>query len=296
MRWADGHRGPIQPEPWAGRDATFASEPSRVREWSTLETGSATMSFSTIGPAAYVVAFGGGLVSFLSPCVLPLVPAYLSVINGLDATQLAEPTRARSLGIARDTGLFITGFAVVFIALGTSASGVGRVLFRNQLLLTRLSGITLLAMGLFLLGSLVLRTPWLYQEARFHPDLGRFGRAAPLIAGLAFGFGWTPCIGPVLGSILTIAATQHRVGAGATLLAAYSLGLGVPFLASGLLFSRLTGTFAWVKRHVRLVVVGSGASLVLFGVLLVFNKLLWVTSALQDLLRAVGLDRLINLG
>ena len=104
-------------------------------------------------------------------------------------------------------------------------------------------------MGIFLLGSLFLRAPWLYQEKRFHPQLGRFGDAAPVVAGVAFGFGWSPCIGPILGSILAIASTQDRVWAGATLLVAYTLGLGLPFLVTGLALGRVSGALSWVKRH-----------------------------------------------
>jgi cytochrome c-type biogenesis protein len=192
--------------------------------------------------------------------------------------------------------LFIGGFSAVFILLGLSATTIGQLVFDNQLLLTRLSGALVLGMGLFVLGSLVLHTPGLYRDARFHPDLGRCGAAAPGVAGIAFGFGWSPCIGPVLGSILTIAATQGRAWAGGTLLAAYSLGLGVPFLISGLIFGRLTGVFRWLKQHLVAVTAISGGSLVFFGVLLVFNRLVWVTTQLQTLLRGVGLDRLIELG
>src|SRR5262249_58112833 len=125
---------------------------------------------------------------------------------------------------------------------------------------------------------------------------GRFGPVAPTIAGAAFAFGWTPCIGPVLASILAVAATQQRVWAGATLLAVYSLGLGVPFLVTGLALGRLAGALAWVKHHYTALVITAAASLAFFGVLLVFNQLTWVTSRMQDALRAVGLERLANPG
>jgi cytochrome c-type biogenesis protein len=182
------------------------------------------------------------------------------------------------------------------VMLGMSATTVGRVVFENQLLLTRISGAFVLAMGLFLLGSLYLRAPWLYQEARFHPELGRFGRAAPTVAGAAFGFGWTPCIGPVLGSVLTIAATSGRATTGGTLLAAYSIGLGVPFLIMGLAFTRLVGTITWVKRNFTPIVAISAISLAFFGVLLILNRLIWITTKLQDILRSVGLDWIVELG
>jgi cytochrome c-type biogenesis protein len=169
----------------------------------------------------------GGLVSFLSPCVLPIVPAYLSVITGLEIGELQE-SRGHLARIARDTGLFIAWFSAVFILLGLSATSIGQALFDDQGLITRLSGLVVLAMALFVVGSLVLRSPGLYQERRLHPDLSRFGRLAAPVAGVAFGFGWTPCIGPVLTSILAIAATQQGLARGALLLAVYSAGLGVP--------------------------------------------------------------------
>ncbi|MGD9798170.1 MAG: cytochrome c biogenesis CcdA family protein [Microbacteriaceae bacterium] len=244
---------------------------------------------------SYVAAFGGGLVSFLSPCVLPLVPAYLSIITGLDVTEPGD-VRHRWVKVARDTGLFILGFGSVFVLLGLSATSIGRVLFRNQVVLTRVSGLVVVAMALFILGSLVLRSPWLYQEKRFHPDLSRFGPFAAPVAGVAFGFGWTPCIGPVLTSILALAASGGDAGQGAALLAVYSAGLGVPFLATGLAFSRLAGALAWVKRHFTAVTVASAGSLAFFGVLLVLDRLVWMTARLQEALDAVGLDRLVELG
>jgi cytochrome c-type biogenesis protein len=247
-------------------------------------------------PAGYAAAFGGGLISFLSPCVLPIVPAYLSVITGLDITEATGGSRRQLVRVARDTGLFIAGFSAVFILLGLSATTVGHALFANHVLITRASGLIVLAMAMFVAGSLVLRAPWLYGERRFHPSLSRFGPFAAPVAGAAFGFGWTPCIGPVLGSVLAVAATRGRAADGATLLAAYSAGLGVPFLAAGLAFSRLTSTFAWVKRHFTAITVASAVALAFFGVLLTLNRLTWVTSQLQSALRALGLGRLVNLG
>lgn len=244
----------------------------------------------------YLVAFGGGVVSFLSPCVLPIVPAYLSVITGLDITKTRDGTRHQMVRVARDTGLFIVGFSVVFILLGLSATTVGRTVFRNQLVLTRVSGLVVLAMALFLIGSLIVRAPWLYRERRFHPDLSRFGPFAAPVAGAAFGFGWTPCIGPVLSSVLAVAATRGDPARGATLLGFYSAGLGIPFMVTGLAFARVSGGFSWVKRHFTAITMASAVSLAFFGILLTSNRLVWVTSRLQQALDAVGLERLVNLG
>lgn len=249
-----------------------------------------------ITPVTYAVAFGGGLISFASPCVLPLVPGYLSVITGLDVGELEESKRSNALAVTRDTGLFVLGFGAVFVLLGVSATSIGSFVFDQQILLTRVSGALVLGMALFMLGSIYLQAPWLYQEMRFHPQLGRYGRAAPTVAGAAFGFGWTPCIGPVLTSILAIAAASGRASTGAALLAAYTLGLGLPFLITGLLMGRLSTSLRWVQRNLQTIVVVSSISLALFGVLLIFNQLIRVTTLLQDLLRAIGLDFLVELG
>ncbi|MDQ4134415.1 MAG: cytochrome c biogenesis protein CcdA [Actinomycetota bacterium] len=244
----------------------------------------------------YLVAFGGGVVSFLSPCVLPIVPGYLSLITGLEVSDIQEGSRRQLGHIARDTGLFIAGFTVVFVLLQLSATAVGRAVFRNQVLLTRVSGLVVLAMALFLAGSLVLRSPWLYQEKRFHPNLSRFGPFAAPVAGVAFGFAWTPCIGPILASVLAVAASRDETWRGVFLLLAYSAGLGVPFLVTGLAFGKVSGAFNWARRHFRALTLAACVSLAFFGVLLTLNRLTWVTSQLQEAARAVGLEWLVTLG
>jgi cytochrome c-type biogenesis protein len=154
----------------------------------------------------------------------------------------------------------------------------------------------MLSMGLFLLGSMVLQAPWLYQEARFQPDLGRYGAFAPPIAGMAFGFGWVPCIGPTLASVLAIAAADGRASRGALLLTIYTLGLGIPFLVVGLTLGKLSTTLDLIKRNFSKITGGAALVLVLFGVLLTFNQLTWLTGVLQDGLRSIGLDVLVELG
>lgn len=239
----------------------------------------------------YLAVFLAGIVSFLSPCVLPLVPVYLSLISGFDIG--GGPSRWR---ITWGTSLFIAGFGAVFVALGTSASAVGAVLARNQVAITRISGLVVLTFALLMLATLVVRSPRLLGEARFHPDLRRYGPVAAPLAGAAFGFGWTPCIGPVLGSVLAIAATQDSAGRGAALLAVYTAGLGVPFLASGLLYDQLGGVFGWTKRHSRGITITSAAVLAGFGALLAVDRLTAVISWLQAGLRAIGLDWVVTLG
>ncbi|MGQ0823673.1 MAG: cytochrome c biogenesis CcdA family protein [Actinomycetota bacterium] len=248
-----------------------------------------------VTPPAYVAAFGGGVVSFLSPCVLPLVPGYLSIVTGLDLSELESGARENMRRVVRTTALFVAGFGTVFVILGVGFSGVGQLFKDHQALLTRLSGAFMLAMALFLLGSLFLRAPWFYQEKRFHPQLGRFGAAAPAVAGAAFGFGWTPCIGPILGSILTMAANE-RTWAAATLLVAYTLGLGLPFLVVGLALGRLAGALGWMRRHFTALVAGSAIVLGWLGVLLILDDLPTLTRDIQDAVDGTPLEWLVELG
>jgi cytochrome c-type biogenesis protein len=243
-----------------------------------------------------LTAFGGGVISFLSPCVLPIVPGYLSLISGLTVAELDEARSKALRQVVVNTALFVAGFTVVFVLLGLVTTGAGQALFENQATLTRVSGGLVLLMAAYLAGSQVLTTPRLYQEFRFHPHLDRFGPVAAPVAGVAFGLGWTPCIGPVLGTVLNFAAQGQDLGRAALLLTAYSLGLGVAFLAVGLAFGRFAAPLAWVKRHARAITLASAAVLAFFGVILLTNQLPQVTARLSDAMRALGLDRLVQLG
>lgn len=243
-----------------------------------------------------LVAFGGGVISFLSPCVLPILPGYLSLVTGVSVGELREGDSRPLTRIAVNTGLFVAGFTLVFTLLFLSATAVSDVLFRNQEMLTRVAGALVLLMALYLAGSQLLTTPRMYQELRFHPRLDRFGPLAAPVAGAAFGLGWTPCIGPVLGSVLTVAATQDQTARGAVLLVAYSIGLGVPFLIAGLALGKLSGVLGWFKRHARAITLTSAALLGIFGVILMLDRLPWVTGELQAVLESIGLDGLVTLG
>ncbi|MDA8295966.1 MAG: cytochrome c biogenesis protein CcdA [Actinomycetota bacterium] len=245
---------------------------------------------------SYLVAFGGGIASFVSPCVLPVVPAYLSMVTGLDITESQAGSRQHLVRVVRDTLLFIAGFGVVFVLLGVSATAVGSTLIHHKILLTRLSGVVVLAMAAFLAGSLVLRLPFLFRELRFHPMPSRLGPFAAPLTGVAFGFGWTPCIGPVLTSVLAVAGLQRGVGQGAALLAFYAAGLGVPFLVVGCGFSKVAGALRWVRAHALAITAASAALLAFFGVLLVLDRFTWLTSELEVALRAIGLGGLITVG
>ncbi len=245
-----------------------------------------------------LAAFGGGVVSFLSPCVLPIVPGYLSLVTGLSVGELRDRGHdaQRMARIVWMTLLFVAGFTTVFVALGLAATTLGDTLFRNQEALTRISGAVLVLFALYLAGSQILMLPSVYREVRLQPHVERWGPIAAPVAGIAFGLGWTPCIGPVLGSVLTVAASTHETGRGAALLTAYSLGLGLSFLVVGLALGRLTGALAWFRRHGRLLTFISAAILFAFGVILMFDSLPRLTARLQDVLDAMGLDGLIRIG
>jgi cytochrome c-type biogenesis protein len=243
-----------------------------------------------------LTAFGGGVISFLSPCVLPIVPAYLSLVTGLSVGEI-EDARPKVLGrIALDTGLFVLGFTVVFVLLGLGTTAAGDALFQNQSTFTRVSGGLVLLMALYLAGSQLLMTPRLYQEFRIQPHLERFGPVAAPVAGVAFGLGWTPCIGPILGTVLNFAAQGQNLARATVLLVAYSLGLGLSFLVVGLAMGRLTAPLAWVKRHSRGLTFVSAAVLAFFGVVLLTDRLPDLTARLTDFMDSIGLRWLVEIG
>jgi cytochrome c-type biogenesis protein len=238
-------------------------------------------------PIGFVVAFGAGTVSFLSPCVLPLVPGYLSLMSGVGSSQLAVATRVERTKLLRSTLLFVAGFTAVFVGLEAVASPVSRLLRRHQLVLNRASGIVIILMGILLAG---LVTPaFLQRERRLHVSPSQLGPWASPVMGMAFAFGWSPCIGPALAAVLSLAADQQTLVRGELLLLCYSLGLGVPFVVAGVAFGRMAGVFAWVKRHYRVVNLVSGLVLVAFGVLLLTNSIHYLSSFF---IKLPGINRL----
>ena len=244
------------------------------------------------GAAGWAVAFAAGMFSFLSPCVLPLVPGYLSLMSGVGASELAVATKTDTRQLLRATLLFVAGFTLVFTMLGATATAVGSVLNRHQLGLNKVSGAVIVLLGLFLAG--LVNPRFLQQERRFHVSPSQLGALAPPVMGVAFAFGWTPCIGPVLAPILGFAADQSTVAKGIVLLLFYSLGLGVPFVASGVGFARLTGAFSWVKRHYRVINLVAGLLLVAFGVLLFTNNVGWLSGRISNLMDYLHLTRLTS--
>ncbi|HVV35612.1 MAG TPA: cytochrome c biogenesis protein CcdA [Acidimicrobiales bacterium] len=237
-------------------------------------------------------AFGAGVLSFLSPCVLPLVPGYLAMMSGLSGEQLADPQGADQRVVLRTTLLFVAGFSVVFVALGASASAVGDFLFNHKVVFDRVAGVVVVVMGLFLAG--VASPSVLEAEKRFHVSPRRLGPYAAPVMGMAFAFGWTPCLGPILAALLVLASNEGTVLKGAALLLVYSLGLGVPFILSGIGLARLEGTFRWVKRHYRVLNGVAGALLVVFGVLLFTNRLTLIASDLVNFFDTHGLGWVIR--
>lgn len=230
-------------------------------------------------------AFGAGLLSFLSPCVLPLIPGYLSFMTGMTASELSADKR--SVGrVLVPALLFVAGFTLVFVAFGASASVLGALLVRYRDVAEKVAGIALVAFGVLMLG--IIKVPWLYGEARFEMNRARsFGRGAAVVMGMAFAAGWTPCVGPMLGSILALAGATGSVGQGVLLLFAYSLGLGVPFVAVALLFGRLTGVLRWMNRHALVLNRVAGALMVVLGALVFSGRMgilaAWLTKVLPSI-------------
>jgi len=256
------------------------------------------------------VAFGAGILSFVSPCVLPLVPGYVSMVSGLSAAELEAggegATPAAALRpVLRGIGLFVAGFTVVFVALGAAASSIGRILDAHEVLLGHVSGVVIILLGVvMLLGALPARV-WaqagngtlgvvsrLTGEHRFDVRPSKLGAWAAPVMGMAFAFAWTPCIGPVLGAVLSLAARNGTLSGGVVLLFAYSLGLAVPFVLVGLAFGRLTAALARARRWLWTVELVAGIILVVFGILLLTDNVSWVSTQISNLLNDLGLGRL----
>ncbi|HEY7410195.1 MAG TPA: cytochrome c biogenesis protein CcdA [Vicinamibacteria bacterium] len=220
-----------------------------------------------------LTAFAGGLASFVSPCVLPIVPGYLSFVSGVNVADLRgeRPPRVVAARVAAACAAFVAGFSTVFVALGAAASLVGYYLQQYKRELGFAGGLVIILLGLHTMGVLPIR--WLLYEKRAEVRTRPATLLGAYVVGLAFAFGWTPCIGPILGAILFYASQQDTMQEGVILLSAYSAGLGVPFLASGLAVNRFFAASVRLKRHMRAVERVSGALLVAVGVLLVTDRL-----------------------
>ena len=232
-----------------------------------------------------VAAFAVGFVSFISPCVLPLVPGYLSAVSGVTLAELQRGERANVVGPAL---VFCLSFTVVFVALGMTATGLGSTLQDHRDTLDLVAGSIIVALGLlFVITPFV---PRLNREWRPDALIGRAGSGGPLVAGAAFAVAWTPCVGPTLGAILTAASVKGSVGQGALLLAFYSAGLAVPFMLTAVAFNRATTTFSWLRDRWTIVTAISGVVLIVMGVLLLTGELTRLNVEAQQALDSIGLN------
>jgi cytochrome c-type biogenesis protein len=218
------------------------------------------------------IAFLAGVASFLSPCVLPLVPGYISMLSGVSIEELKSGARGEILGrVLRNSLAFIAGFSLVFVTLGASATWVGKFLLAQRTTFNIIAGLIVVIFGLHLTG--LVKIPLLYREARLDTGAPRRSLGGAFLLGFAFAFGWTPCIGPILAAILAVAAQRETVFQGMFLLAIYSAGLAIPFLLTSLGLSTFLKFYGGFRKHLQMVEVLSGVLLVALGTLMFFNKL-----------------------
>jgi len=239
-------------------------------------------------PAAGVgilAALGAGLVSFVSPCVLPLVPGYLSAVTGVSVGELGEANWRRVLAPSL---VFVASFSTVFILLGLTATGLGQTLQDHRDTLEKIAGAVIIAMGVLFVSSLFVTR--LNREWHVEALMVRAGKGGPLVAGMAFAIAWTPCIGPTLGAILSAAALSSSAAHGALLLAVYSAGLGIPFLLTALAFSKMTTAFALIKRHYAAIMAVAGGVLIVMGVLILTGDFFQLNIQAQKLTNDLGLN------
>ena len=229
-----------------------------------------------------IIAFGAGLISFLSPCVLPLIPGYISYISGESLGEIVEKQKK----ILLKTILFSLGFSLVFISFGATASFIGNLLLEYSNSLRIAAGIVIIIFSLQLIG--ILNLNFLNKEKRIYTKNYSDNLFFPIIVGAAFGFGWTPCIGPVLGSILALAATESSIGKGILLLSFYSLGLAIPFVLSGYGISKFLEFSKNFKKNIRRVSISGGIILLITGILIITNKLQIIGYFLLEVLPFLG--------
>ena len=243
----------------------------------------------------FVIAFGAGIASFVSPCVLPLVPSYLSMMSGVGVRTGPDGAGAGADGAERarllwSTLLFVAGFSFVFAVLEATASALSHPLQAHKLVLSDVAGALIVAMGVVI----AFQLPWLQREHRFAVRPSRLGPWAAPVMGMTFAFGWTPCITPVLAAVLGLASSGGTLARGEEMLVAYSFGLGVPFVLTGLAFGRLSGALGFARRHSRAVSLVSGALLAALGVLIITGEVGVVSSWTNSLLDHIGLSALAS--
>jgi len=236
-------------------------------------------------------AFAVGFISFISPCVLPLVPGYLSAVSGVSIAELRAGEHTNR--VVWSAAIFCLSFTLVFVLLGATATSIGQTLNDHKDALDKIAGGVIIAMGvLFLVTPMV---PRLNREWRPDALMARAGTGGPLVAGAAFAFAWTPCIGPTLSSILAAAAISDSRYHGMVLLAFYSAGMAIPFLLTAILFNRATGAFRFIREHYSAITAASGVILIVMGVMIFTNEITRLNSSAQDFLGNLGLDFIYNL-
>ena len=237
----------------------------------------------------WFAAFFAGVVSFLSPCILPLIPGYMSLITKLSYDQLTDnEDNNKYLNILLPSIIFVLGFSFVFVSLGASASLFGTFFSDHKTILIKISGILIILFGLFTMEILTL--PQLNREKRFNIGSTNLGMFGTFLLGCAFGFGWTPCVGPILASILLYASTNLDTSKGATLLLVYSLGLGLPFIITGLAYNKALCAFSIIKNNYRFYKYFVGIILIIVGLMILGDKIYYLNIYGQKFLDAIGID------
>lgn len=231
----------------------------------------------------YLAALVAGILSFISPCVLPLIPGYISFVSGVSLDEMRTPATGSSRRQVLVASLsFVLGFSLVFIALGASASALGQWVLQNLPLLGKIAGVVIILFGLHTMG--VFRLRFLEMEKRAHAQRKPAGPVGALLVGIAFAFGWTPCIGPILAGILVVAGTRETIMEGVVLLSIYSLGLGIPFVLTSLAIDRFFSVTSRIRKHYHAIEVTSGALLVAIGLLIFTGQLTLIVRYLQPYL------------
>lgn len=229
-----------------------------------------------------LAAFVAGFLSFISPCVLPLIPGYISFVSGASLEDMRAGQGAARRQVLLSSLAFVLGFSIVFVALGASATAIGRFIFDKLPILTKIAGALIIIFGLHMMG--VFRLGFLDNEKRAQTQRKPAGPIGALLVGIAFAFGWTPCIGPILAGILVVAGSKDTIGEGVLLLAVYSLGLGVPFLLTSLAIDRFFSVAAAIRRHYHAIELSSGGLLVAIGLLIFTGQLTVIVRYLQPYL------------
>jgi cytochrome c-type biogenesis protein len=229
----------------------------------------------------WALAFGAGFLSFLSPCIAPLVPGYLSFVSGVSVQDIQRGERAQMMKVVSASLLFILGFTLIFVMMGTSVSFIVGFMEVHRRLLYQVAGGVMVAMGIFVTG--LVRIPMLYQERRLSLTADSLGAAGPIVLGMAFAFAWTPCVGPILAAILFYAGATEGAGQGGLLLFVYSLGMAVPFLLTAVAYQKGMGLLGWARRHYMVINFFSGAILIGVGVLFLTGRWYHLNLWLQKL-------------